>query len=608
MRHPFRHPIALTLAALAVAGAPFAVSCNGDDTLILIHSSPGGDNDAASVDATVDASSGDAAQSVKIQILGINDFHGNLDPPSGNSGNVTASPGDPEAGDAGTRVDGSATQQVPAGGVAYLAAHIAALKAQYPNNTAIVSAGDLTGASPFVSQAFHDEPSVVIMNAIGLDFNGVGNHEFDHGVAELRRLQYGGCYPGACDDGGTSDFPGAKFEYLAANVDVAKGRTVFPPYDFKELGGEKIAFIGMTLKDTPSVTIPSAVAGLTFDDEVQTVNALVPEIRQKGASAIVVLLHQGDVPPAGTVYNGCGLVDGVLADIATKLDPAVDVVLSAHTHQAYECTIAGKLVTSAASYGRVVTQVELTIDPVRHRVTSKTATNHIVTRNVAPDSKVATIVADYKDRVAAVANQIVGNISGAGSLQAAPPDPVKGSGESTLGDVIADSMLASTTAAPFNADFAVMNPGGIRADLPDSAITYAQAFAVEPFGNYLVTVSLTGAQIETMLNEQWTSTSTNILQISKGLTYTYVVPDGGVPHVVAGSIVLGTTGIELNKIYRVTTNNFVASGTGDGFTIFKQATDRTTGASNIVDLDSLIAYFHQVRPTPPPPLDRITRQ
>ncbi len=577
-----RRTIVLVLAGAAALGVGAAISCNSDDSISHI------------VDLGGDAS--DASGPVKVQILGINDFHGNIDPPTGKSALVLAAAGDPEAGDGGAATD-AGTQNVNAGGVVYLAAHLNALKAQNPN-TAIVSSGDLTGASPFVSQAFHDEDSVELMNAIGLDFNGVGNHEFDHGVAELLRLQRGGCYGGTCDGGAdASTFTGAKFEYLAANVEVAKNQTVFPPYAIKELGGQKIAFIGMTLKDTPSVTLPSSVVGLTFDDEVTTVNALVPEIRQQGASAIVVLLHQGDFPAANSTYNGCGVGDGVLATIANGLDPAVDVVLSAHTHQAYNCTIAGKLVTSAASFGRVITQVELTIDPAQQRVIDKHATNHIVTRDIAPDPAVAAMVQSYEQRIAPIANKVVGHIAGSGQLTAGD-----GASESTLGDVIADSMMAATSGAPFNAEFAVTNPGGIRTDLPTSSVTYQQAFTVLPFGNYLMTVSLTGAQIQTMLDEQFADPKQpKILQLSKELSWKR---SGST--VDKTSITIKGAPLSPTTTYRVTTNNFVASG-GDGFTVFKQATNATSGTTTVVDLDALTSYFARFEPggITPPTLNRI---
>ncbi|WP_394850503.1 bifunctional metallophosphatase/5'-nucleotidase [Pendulispora brunnea] len=593
-----RRSLLILLPVLAVASVPFAISsCTGDDTLL---------NNTGGPDATTDHANGDASSPVKIQILGINDFHGNLDPPVGSGGIVPAAPNDPEIGpDAGAKPrDGGAINDVPAGGAAYLAAHIAKLKAANPN-TAIVSSGDLTGASPLVSALFHDEPAIHVMNAIGLDFNGVGNHEFDHGVPELRRLQYGGCHPDECADG-AADYPGARFQYLAANVDVAKDKTVFSPYAIKSFGSVKVAFIGMTLKDTPSVTIPSAVAGLTFDDEVATVNGLLPEIKKENVSAIVVLLHQGNIPTDGTTYDGCGIDSGVIADIATKLDPAIDVVLSAHSHQPYNCSIGGKLVTSAASFGRVVTQIELTVDPVQHKVTAKTAKNHAVTRDIAPDPTVQGIVAKYTELAAPRANKVIGHIT-------APLTRVQ-SGESVLGDVIADAMLAAAQKPGLLAKVAFMNPGGIRSDIScasndcsaskPSPVTYAQAFTSQPFGNYLVTMTLTGAQIRDLLQQQFNVTPARFLQIS-GMKYTY---SGTTVDV--SSIQIGGQPMALDQSYRVVTNNFLASGTGDGFTVFKQGTEVTNAGPDgtIVDIDALTAYLTAHDPLATPALDRIVKR
>ncbi|HEY8074504.1 MAG TPA: hypothetical protein VIF62_10345, partial [Labilithrix sp.] len=235
---------------------------------------------------------------VEVRILAFNDLHGWLEPPDGANGSV----------------DGTAS-----GGAAYLAAHVKALRTA---NTVVVSSGDLTGASPLVSGLFHDEPTILAMNAMGLDVNGVGNHEFDHGAAELLRLQKGGCHPTDGCTSGQPPFPGAKFAYLAANVDDAAKQTLFPAYAIVNVGGEAIAFVGMTLEQTGAIVPQQGIAGLTFEDEAQTINALVPEIKAKGAVAIVALLHQGDVPPAGTNANGCGIEGGYLDALVSKMDPA----------------------------------------------------------------------------------------------------------------------------------------------------------------------------------------------------------------------------------------------------------------------------------------------
>ncbi|WP_437912919.1 bifunctional metallophosphatase/5'-nucleotidase [Sorangium sp. So ce302] len=540
---------------------------------------------------------GSGGDTVSVQIIAFNDFHGNLEPPTGSSGRITV-PATPT----NTTVD--------AGGVTYLASRVAALRATNPN-TVVVSAGDLIGASPLVSALFHDEPTIEAMNLLGLDINGVGNHEFDKGTAELLRMQYGGCSPAdGCTDG--TFFPGANFKFLAANVvvDTTSGRTLFPRYDIREFDGVKVAFIGMTLEDTPSIVTPIGVAGLSFMDEVDTVNDIVPELQAQGIEAIVVLLHEGGLPTG--LFNECPGLSGPIIDIATNIDPAVDVIVSGHTHQAYNCILGDKIVTSAASFGRLVTDIDLEISKSTGDVTAKTANNVIVTRE-APDADVSTLVTRYKDLAAPLASVQVGTITA--NLDRAVP--AMGAGLFTMGAVIADAQLAATRdARTGGAEIAFMNPGGIRADLTytasatevsDGVVTFGEVFTVQPFGNSLVVMTLTGAQIDTLLEQQFRLDTGGvrqslILQISNGFTYTYSqsAPIGA--KVDIASIQINGVPIEAARTYRVTVNSFLATG-GDGFTVLKDGTDRLGGA---LDLDALRDYFAASSPISPPALDRIT--
>ncbi|WP_437875572.1 bifunctional metallophosphatase/5'-nucleotidase [Sorangium sp. So ce513] len=537
--------------------------------------------------------SGDG-DTVRVQILAFNDFHGNLEPPAGSSGRITL----PD------------TTQVDAGGVAYFASRVAALRATNPN-TVVVSAGDLIGASPLVSALFHDEPTIEAMNLLGLDINGVGNHEFDKGTAELLRMQHGGCSPvDGCRDG--TPFAGASFQFLAANVvvDTTTGRTLFPRYDVREFDGVKIAFIGMTLEGTPSIVTPSGVAGLSFMDEVDTVNDIVPELQAQGIEAIVVVLHEGGLPTGH--YNECPGLSGPVFDIAMDMDPAVDVIVSGHTHQAYNCILGDKIVTSAASFGRLVTDIDLEISRTTGEVTSKTANNVVVTREGA-DAAVDALVTRYKDLAAPLANVQIGTITA--TLDRAVPDG--GAGLFTMGAVIADSQLAATRdARAGGAEIAFMNPGGVRADLTyaasaaepmDGVVTYGEAFTVQPFGNSLVVMSLTGEQIDALLEQQFQvdamgATRSVILQVSAGFTYTYSQSAPVGRKVDIASIRLNGVPIDAARTYRVTVNSFLASG-GDGFTVLNDGTDRLGGA---LDLDALRDYFAARSPISPPPLDRIT--
>ncbi len=372
-------------------------------------------------------------QLVDVQLLALNDFHGNLEPPGGT-------------------IEGA-----PAGGAEYLASHVRRLEATN-RNTVVVSAGDLIGASPLLSALFHDEPTIEAMNRIGLDLNAVGNHEFDEGADELLRMQKGGCHPvDGCLDG--DGFAGAEFGFLAANVVRSDtGRTLLPPYQIRKFQGAKVAFIGMTLEGTPSIVTPSGVAGLEFRDEAETVNALVPELRRRGVESIVVLLHEGGLQPGG--IDQCNGVSGPIVDIVQRMSDAVDVVVSGHTHRAYNCQIDGKLVTSASSFGRVLTDIDLTIDKGSGDVVVARADNLVVTRDVPKAGDVTELLDKYRQLAAPLANRVIGSITADVTRSATA------AGESALGDVIADAQLAATDGrGEGGAAVAFMNPGGIRADL-----------------------------------------------------------------------------------------------------------------------------------------------
>ena len=528
-----------------------------------------------------------AAPFVHVQILAINDFHGHLQPPSGSNGVVLVAPGDPLASSRDASLTDAGVSLVPAGGAAYLAAHIARLRAENPA-TVLISAGDLTGASPPISNLFLDEPSVLVLNRLGLDLEAVGNHDFDRGLPELMRLQKPGCSLGDCDSG---TFAGASFEYLAANViDDSTGRSVLPPYAIRDLGGARIAFIGETLAQTPSVTRAGAVTGLSFADEAATANALVPELQKQGVSAIVLALHQGGMQSLGGPYDGCLGFSGDIVPILDKLSPAIEVVVSGHTHQAYDCVLAGRIVTSAASYGRLLTKIDLTIDPSAHRVVEKHARNVSVTHDVPPDAEIARIVQAYEDKVHRVTGRVVGYVKRTvtGNSRAARI----ASCETPLGDLIADAMRTAT-----RAEIAFMNPGGIRADFvtthegrPDFAVTYGDAFEVQPFGDPLITMTLRGAQILALLEGQFgSSQEPRILQVSAGFSYLYAY-DRAHERAVVSELRLNGRPIDLAKAYRVTVPAFLAAG-GDSFAVLKIGEDRKEGPT---DLDALVSYLGKV--------------
>jgi 5'-nucleotidase len=569
---------------------------------------------ALSTAAAGSASAAGTAPTIPLQLLAVNDLHGNLEPVGGASGAVTTAV-DPVTGVATT---------VPAGGVANLATHLQQARVGHPNSLTI-SAGDMIGGSPLLSAAFHDEPTVLALQAAGLAVSSVGNHEFDEGKTELKRINNGGCRP---DDGCydvANPYTGAHF-YLAANViDTGTHLPLLPPVTVKIVNGAVIGFIGMTLEDTPSVVSASGVAGLTFRDEVDTGNRYAKLLRAIDVNAIVVLIHQGG-EPASPVYNyncdaggpGAGL-DGPIIDIARNLDPSIDLIVSAHTHESYVCTLpdpAGqpRLVTQAASFGRLFTDIEMTYDKHTRDIVrpSVSAHNVINTLDVTPDPTVQAIINKYKALIGPLANRPVGYIA----------TTILGRGGTTperpLGDVITDAQHAATSSATTGAaDIAITNVGGLRADLvyPQSGVegngvvTYGEAFAVQPFNGLMVTESLTGTQLVTALHQQFTGTnagSPRYLQISSGLHWSEQLGATGAARVITNSITINGAALIPSSTYRVTMNDFLAGG-GDGFTVLASGTNRLIGDLDItVFTNYLTANSSSTTPLAPPALNRIT--
>jgi 5'-nucleotidase len=527
------------------------------------------------------------SDTVDLRILAINDFHGNLRPPPGGI-RIT----DPD--------DKTKKIIVPAGGSEYMATLVRQLREGHRNNI-FVAAGDLIGASPLLSAMFHDEPTIESLDMMGLAIASVGNHEFDQGKDELLRMQNGGCHPtDKCQ--GPHPFAGASFHYLAAStIDKSTGKTIFPPYEIREFDGIPVAFIGLTLKGTPDIISPVSAAGLQFGDEAETVNALVPELKARGVEAIVVLIHQGGFPTGD--YNECPGISGPIVDIVKKFDRAVDVVISGHTHQAYVCEIDGRLVTSGDKYGTLVTAIDLKLDRKSHDVVSARADNVIVRTGTLPkDPEQTALLAAYDKVAAPIGNRRAGSV--AEDLTRTPNE----AGESPLGDIIADAQLAATKAdANGGAVIAFTNPGGIRTDIlkrEDSAVTYADLCASQPFRHQLVTLTLTGAQIKDMLEQQWLDPKRpRILQVSRGFNYNW---DGAKPYgerVAADTMLLNGTRIDPAASYRVTVNNYLALG-GDGFAVLKQGISPRYG---VYDADALYAYFQANSPIATTATDRIGR-
>ena len=557
-----------------------------------------------------------APGSMDVKLIAFNDLHGNLEPPKLSISAPAKSGG---------------TVAVPAGGAAYLASAIASLKARNENN-AVVSAGDMIGASPLVSALFLDEPTIEAVNEMKIDFNAVGNHEFDKGQTELLRMKNGGCAKNTplepCRV--NKAFPGANFGFLAANTVKTDGTTLFPATGMKTFTKDgatvKVAFIGMTLKGTPSIVTPSGVAGLSFKDEADTANALIPQLKAQGADAIVVVVHEGGTTTVGYNDKSCAGLSGDILPILDKLDASVDVVISGHTHRSYICDY-GKtnpakpfLLTSAGQYGTLLTDINLTIDTRTRKVTAKSADNVIVQGEAytsgantialtdqypafGKNQQVAALISQYQSIAAPLVQRVVGTLSGpATRTQAA-------SRESVLGNLIADAQLDATSASnKGSAQIAFMNPGGVRADLVpagDGSVTYGQIFSVQPFGNSLVVKTMTGTQIKAVLEQQFnsgtnTAAQPRVLLPSKSFSYSYDLSKPAGSRITA--MALNGTAMSDAIRYRVAMNSFLAAG-GDNFTVLTQGTEPLGGDQ---DVDALEAYIAAHSPLAPPAANRIT--
>lgn len=572
-------------------------------------------------------SSSDVGNVLAVKLIAFNDFHGSFDK------------------------QGALFGVASTGGVANMAAVVERLKAANPNNV-VVSAGDLTGASPLASALFHDEGTIEVMNRLGLEFNAVGNHEFDPGRAELLRKQNGGCASvdangnavdpattcRGADVGTPVPFEGARFKYLAANVvDTGTGKTLFPAYKVKTFQGIPVAIIGMTLQATPSIVTPTGVAGLQFADEADTVNALIPQLRNQGIHAVVVLIHQGGFTTGGK--DDCNGLSDAIVPILDRLSPEVDVIVSGHTHWAYNCVRPdaqrpdGRRLTSAGKYGQVLTDIDLSIDTRSRDIVATRASNVVVDPStVTPVARVQGIVDGYKALAKPIAGQIVGYISG--DISKAQ----NSAGESPAGDLVGDAFLEATAAADKGgAVVAFTNYGGLRGTDPvfaysvahannkgagDGKVSYDAAFTFMPFGNNLVVFDLSGADLKRALEQQFVpsasapatctawnkqATAGRFLQPSASLSYAWSPTRPDCDKIDPATLKIGGVVVDPAATYRVTVNSFLATG-GDGFTIFNNGANRLGGAQ---DIDAQVSWWKAntsaAAPYTPGSLNRITR-
>jgi 5'-nucleotidase len=550
-----------------------------------------------------------AEELLSLRLIAFNDLHGHLE--AGDNALAVPDPREP-----------AKQAWLRAGGVAYLASAVRRLRDEQPASL-LLSAGDLIGASPLVSALFRDEPTIEAMNALGLALNAAGNHEFDHGVAELRRLIDGGCATAPRGFAATCAHPsgryeGARFAFIAANVEDAAGRPLLPPYVVREIAGVRIGFIGAVTRSTPGIVMPEGIRGWRFTAEAAALNRYARQLRADGVRVIAAVVHEGGDTDGG--FNDCDNPRGPIFDIVRALDPAIDVVFSAHTHRGYNCTIDGRVVIQGASFGRLLSVVDLAVDRATGAVRrERTRARNLPVANglggdpalatvyppYAPDPAIAALVDHYRQRAAPLADRPVGRIAEPFIRLAAD------AGDSPAGRLIADAHLAASR--DNGAQIAFTNPGGIRADLrpraPDGTVTYGDVFTMQPFGDTLVTMTLSGAQLKALLESQWRrrSATPHFLQPSASLRYRVRDEAPAGQRIDEASITIDGRPWRRDAAYRVTVNSYLAAG-GDGYRIFTDGTERSGGR---LDVDALAEYLAQRSAQEPLRIDpqpRITRQ
>ena len=514
------------------------------------------------------------AAPIQINLVGMNDFHGHLDATKFDY----------------TSASEARAQSLQAGGVDNIAAAIQAWRKTDPD-LLMVGAGDLIGASPAMSSMWADEPTLQALTMAGLFASSVGNHEFDKGRAELLRQQHGGCVSVQQDKACkfAPNFKGTGFTYLAANVlDSKTGKPFLPAYRIADVKGVKVGFIGAVLKDTASVVLASGIVGLSFIDEADAINAVIPDMRAKGASVFVVLIHEGGNTTEPFDKPDCTELQGPIVGIVKRLDPVIRLIISGHTHKGFQCKVDGRTVTQAEMGGHVLSRIAMKIDPATSNVLDIGVKNVVVKPGEHPPHEaVSAYLTAARARSKEALAKPLARVSARSIGRKATP-----AGESAIGDLIADAILNATRAQGVRIAF--MNAGGIRKDLDvgeNMVASYGQVQIVVPFGNTMVAMDMTGAQIRALLELQWKrpgAVDDSILQISDGFTYAWnpAAPRG--QRVVPGSMKLNGVALEDAQTYRIAANNFLAEG-GDNFPIFTQAKNKFD--TQMRDFDVLVEYL-----------------
>ncbi|MCM3570138.1 bifunctional UDP-sugar hydrolase/5'-nucleotidase [Neobacillus mesonae] len=495
--------------------------------------------------STTTYTTNDKKRFIQVQLLGVNDFHGQL--------NVTRQFNGRDVG----RAD-------------YLASYLKERK-EKNKNTLLVHVGDMVGASAPVSSLINDVPTIELLNKLGFDLGILGNHEFDQGKKEMMRLIQGGFHQK------TGYFEGAQFPYICANViNLETSKPILPPYKIAKFGGIPIGFIGIVLDETPTMVNSSAIEGITFIDEVTAINNAAAELKEQGVKAIIVLAHN-----SGRQSAPNDTPTGEIVEMSKRIDDEVDVLFAGHSHTYLNTVVDGKLLVQAYSYGTAFSDIDLEIDPVTKDVVSKQAEIVMTYQDsIKPDKEIKKVIEKYEAEVDSVVNEIVGTAEN--DITSTKNE----NGESALGNLIADSQRTM-----MNTDFAFMNPGGIRADIPSGKVTYESLLTTLPFHFQLVKMTLTGDQIHRLLNQQWQENQVRMLQIS-GLKYTWGT-DKAAGNKVVDIFDSDGSSIQPEKNYTVTVNSYLAAG-GDNFTVLLEGKNKVAGP---FDIDVLKNYVIQHKQT-----------
>ena len=515
------------------------------------------------------------AKPVDVNIAAINDFHGNLAATPFTYTDATAPAG---------------KVSLKAGGINALSGVVGELRKQDPQ-LLLIGAGDMIGGSPPMSSMWADEPTLEALGELGLKLSAIGNHELDQGKLELQRQINGGCVSSRPDKACQFDnnYSGTRFPYIAANlIDTQTGKPLFPAYRIEQANGAKIAFVGAVLRDVSAYVSKQSMDGLYTLDEAEAINAQLPELRKLGVDAVVAVIHQGGETAERFDQQDCSQLKGDIVDVAKRLDPQIKVVITAHTHQGYLCRLGDKLITQGSSFGRLLTHITLTVDPLNHQLLDARAQNIVVDpARYPPLPEIVALQADIEARSNEHLNKPVARIA-TGEINRTLND----AGESAMGDLIADAQLHATRA--LGAQVALTNLGGIRTDLilepGQQHLTYGQVASVQPFNNTLNILALSGVQLRQLLEQQWQSNGFGFypLQPSASLTYRWDASRPQGQRIIADSLKIDGKPVLPEQTYRITVNSFMAGG-GDNFSVLNQASQRVDTGLN--DLQALVDYL-----------------